>query len=105
MEKQKKSSFVQAGEKYLIRFPEGMRERLAEAAKANNRSMNAEIVARLMSTFPEDNGPMPPDTRRSAEDLLKGLERMLAEREDSMLERLRVLTMRGLANDDKKRGG
>ncbi len=37
--------------KFIIRFPEGMRERIAEAAKMNNRSMNAEIVARLGDSF------------------------------------------------------
>ncbi|OUM01781.1 Arc family DNA-binding protein [Variovorax sp. JS1663] len=42
---------MQAGDKYIVRFPEGMRERIAEVAKANNRSMNAEIVARLESSF------------------------------------------------------
>lgn len=31
----------------MVRFPEGMRDRLKEAASANGRSMNAEIVARL----------------------------------------------------------
>lgn len=51
MEKPKKTQHVQAGEKYLIRFPEGMREHLAEVAKSNNRSMNAEIVARLERSF------------------------------------------------------
>lgn len=38
-------------DKFVVRFPEGMRERIAEAAKANNRSMNAEIVARLEKSF------------------------------------------------------
>lgn len=37
----------QAGDKYIVRFPEGMRDEIAAAAKANNRSMNAEIIARL----------------------------------------------------------
>ncbi len=37
---------------FVVRFPnEGMRDRIAEAAKANNRSMNAEIVARLERSF------------------------------------------------------
>ena len=35
----------------VIRPPEGMRELIKEAAEANNRSMNAEIVARLQATF------------------------------------------------------
>ncbi|CAN7626001.1 Arc family DNA-binding protein [Aminobacter sp. LjRoot7] len=31
-------------DKYIIRFPDGMRERIRERAAANRRSMNAEIV-------------------------------------------------------------
>lgn len=41
----------QAGDKYIVRFPDGMREAVAEAARQNNRSMNAEIVARLSQSF------------------------------------------------------
>lgn len=37
--------------KFMLRLPGDMRDRIAEAAKANNRSMNAEIVARLEATF------------------------------------------------------
>ncbi|UXQ89112.1 transcriptional repressor [Synechococcus phage MinM1] len=37
--------------RYIVRFPEGMRDRIAEAAKANGRSMNAEIVHRLEQSF------------------------------------------------------
>lgn len=43
-EKPKGTTSTQAGDKYIIRFPEGMRDRIAAQAKANNRSMNAEIV-------------------------------------------------------------
>ena len=35
----------------MLRFPDGMRERLKNEAAANNRSMNAEIVARLEQSF------------------------------------------------------
>jgi hypothetical protein len=38
-------------EQFVVRFPEGMRDRIAEAAKKNNRSMNAEIVARLSQSL------------------------------------------------------
>ena len=38
--------------KFLVRMPEGMRERIAEVAKANNRSMNSEIVAALEALYP-----------------------------------------------------
>lgn len=35
----------------MLRLPDGMRDRLKAAAAENNRSMNAEIVARLEETF------------------------------------------------------
>ena len=38
-------------DKFILRFPDGMRDRIAEAAKANNRSMNAEVVSRLQNSF------------------------------------------------------
>lgn len=34
-------------DKYIVRFPEGMREQLKEEARLNKRTMNAEIVSRL----------------------------------------------------------
>lgn len=34
-------------DKFMLRLPEGMRHHIAEAAKKNGRSMNAEIVQRL----------------------------------------------------------
>jgi hypothetical protein len=40
-----------AQERFMVRLPDGMRDQIAEAAKANNRSMNAEIVARLVKSF------------------------------------------------------
>lgn len=36
-------------DKFMLRLPEGMRDKIAEAAKANGRSMNSEIIARLSS--------------------------------------------------------
>lgn len=38
-------------DQYQLRFPEGMRERLKQAAEDNSRSMNAEIIARLEASF------------------------------------------------------
>lgn len=38
-------------EQFVVRFPDGMRDRIAAEAKQNNRSMNAEIVARLSDSF------------------------------------------------------
>lgn len=38
-------------DRFMVRLPEGMREKIAEAAKAGNRTMNSEVVARLEATF------------------------------------------------------
>lgn len=34
-------------DQFPLRFPDGMRDQLKKAAKANGRSMNAEIIAKL----------------------------------------------------------
>ncbi|MBD9402096.1 Arc family DNA-binding protein [Comamonas sp. CMM02] len=38
-------------DKFMLRLPDGMRDRLKEVAKSNNRTLNAEIVARLDESF------------------------------------------------------
>lgn len=38
-------------DRFILRLPEGMRDRIAEEAKAHSRSMNAEFVARLQASF------------------------------------------------------
>lgn len=43
-------------EQFVVRFPDGMRDRLKDAAAENGRSMNAEIVARLQNTFEAQSG-------------------------------------------------
>lgn len=43
-------------EKFVVRFPCGMRAEVSEAARVSHRSMNAEIIARLqhsLSNWPE----------------------------------------------------
>ena len=44
----------QEQEKYIVRFPDGMRERLKEAASKNQRSLNAEIIHRLQISLEAD---------------------------------------------------
>lgn len=44
-------------DQYMVRFPDGMRDRLKEEAAKNKRSLNAEIVARLAESL--ERGPMP----------------------------------------------
>ena len=50
-DKQYPSDFA---ERFIVRLPKGLRDRLKSAAKANNRSMNAEAVAHLERGL---NGP------------------------------------------------
>lgn len=38
-------------DKFMLRMPEGMRDRLKAEAELNKRSMNAEILARIEATF------------------------------------------------------
>jgi hypothetical protein len=41
-------------DKFMLRMPEGMRDRIAKAAKVNGRSMNAEIVQTLEDHYPPE---------------------------------------------------
>jgi hypothetical protein len=42
-------------ERFIVRLPDGMRDQIAEAAKSNNRTMNAEVVSRLQKSFDAEN--------------------------------------------------
>lgn len=41
----------QDADKYIVRFPDGMRDRLKNAAHVNGRSLNSEIITRLQQSF------------------------------------------------------
>lgn len=38
-------------DRYMLRLPDGMRDRIKSAAEENSRSMNSEIIARLEASF------------------------------------------------------
>jgi hypothetical protein len=38
-------------DRFIVRFPDGMRDKIGVAARRNKRSMNAEIVSRLEASF------------------------------------------------------
>ncbi|MFP1868689.1 Arc family DNA-binding protein [Lonsdalea quercina] len=44
----------QMQDKFNLRFPDGMRDAVAERAKANGRSMNSEIVQIIQDALDED---------------------------------------------------
>lgn len=65
-----------------MRLPDGMRDRIAEAAKASRRSMNAEIVARIVQSFEMDGlAGLHPAALEAAElkEAMAGLSRLLQE--------------------------
>ena len=41
-------------DKFVVRLPDGMRERIAEVARNHHRSMNSEIIARLEQSLIQD---------------------------------------------------
>lgn len=45
-------------DQFIVRLPDGMRDRIKAAAETNNRSMNADIVATLEEAYP---APPPPE--------------------------------------------
>lgn len=57
-------------DKFVLRLPDGMRDRIKTAAEANNRSMNAEIVAALEEKFPKPLGAVEDRIRHLADELL-----------------------------------
>lgn len=42
-------------DKFVVRLPDGMRERIAVLASTNHRSMNSEIIKRLEESMVGDN--------------------------------------------------
>lgn len=61
-------------EKLLLRFPDGMRDRIREEAERNGRSMNAEIIVRLQRTLDLQDGEF---TKESAEPDPQGIQATL----------------------------
>lgn len=43
-------------DRFMLRLPDGMRDRIKAAAEENARSMNAEIIARLEASFVPGRG-------------------------------------------------
>ncbi|KIN72556.1 Arc family DNA-binding protein [Sulfitobacter guttiformis] len=44
----------QLSDKFMLRLPDGMRDRIKATADANNRSMNAEIISTLEKEYPDN---------------------------------------------------
>lgn len=59
---------------YKLRIPAELKARVAESAKAHNRSMNADIVARLEKSFEENSN----QKMFTEQETIRGMERLMS---------------------------
>lgn len=104
-------------DQYMIRFPDGMRDQLKEAARKHGRTLNAEIIARVAYTLgsgvhyePMDGerfdemfqtGPIPPPANLedySPQVEMSDIERELADETGKALKR--ILARHGISFRD-----
>lgn len=74
-------------DKFVVRLPDGMRERIADVARNHHRSMNSEIIARLEQSLIQEGALSDELTLRMDSPDLSAHEREL-------LQRFRQLTRR-----------
>jgi hypothetical protein len=71
-------------EQFMLRLPDGMRDRIREAAEANQRSMNAEILSRLEASFsppvPLDGIQLTADEEAIMDSIMRNFADLLANR-------------------------
>ncbi len=76
-------------DQYIVRFPQGMRDKLKEEAAKNNRSLNAEIIDRLEETFKYGGGLNQEDKEWLRSCMKEEMEKVAAEVAQEMLARER----------------
>lgn len=81
---------AQTADKYVLRFPDGMRAALKRSAILSGRTLNAELVHRLQATMDGTYGfPLPPE-------ILKMLKAAVEETGRSLEDELYVRLLNGL---------
>lgn len=91
-------------DQYIVRFPDGMRDRIKDEAAKNGRSMNAEIVARLEDSFDtEEVLPLASGALDSLEDSIRQNREML-EASKGIVQELKGLRaiIRYMAENDEQ---
>jgi hypothetical protein len=86
-ESKKATKVGRTSDQFRLHLPDEMREKLAEAAMANGRSLNDEIIYRLMQTLEREG------TRKKLSDSLKSQGNRLANVEKeiaNLVEQLRL---------------
>lgn len=94
-------------DKFLVRLPDGMRERIAEVAHGHHRSMSSEIIARLARSLEGEDVDgntfavyLPESVRAEIEPLAQDNDRSLI---GELLYRLKRLTTTDKLADDQGR--
>jgi plasmid stability protein len=65
-------------DQFVVRLPDGLRDRIKAAAEASGRSMNAEIVKALEDAFPAWDHPKRQETMK-LEYILQELKQLIAK--------------------------
>lgn len=91
MEKKPQDTESRHADKYIVRFPDGMRDRLKAAAVQSSRTLNAEIVSRLQDSL---------DARETPQERILALH--LAEAHDEIKRLKMTVTERSGASRQKE---
>lgn len=79
----------QMQDKFNLRFPDGMRDAIAERAKANGRSMNSEIVHILQQALDAGINSDEENERLASEAIERAYEREMSLLDDGQLDEWR----------------
>jgi len=71
---EKRTKVGRGADQFVVRLPEGMRDKIAAAAEARGRSMNSEIVDRLLKSMEQSDDVK--ELQRVIGDLLEKVERL-----------------------------
>lgn len=86
-------------DKFVVRLPEGMRERIAEVARNHHRSMNSEIIARLEQSLIQEGAIDTDPSMRMDSPELSAHERELLQRFRQLSGRQQNALLSLIAND------
>ncbi len=68
MSTETKQQGSRTADKFVVRLPDGMRQKIAQVARSYHRSMNSEIVSRLESSLRAEPTLMTEDERAALEE-------------------------------------
>lgn len=89
-------------DKFVVRLPEGMRDRIAEVARAQHRSMNSEIITRLEQSLRNDGQALYNDHLSLDSDELSSHERELLLRFRQLAQRQQNALLSLIADDGQQ---